>query len=321
VSDERPDLSALFAPPVTGRGPGPGGRRWAMVVGIVAGAAAVVAGFWVVRSTEGADVVAASPSTTTTTEAVAAPEEMAFPPGYVPVTDLVAVRPAAGVEADDTLIITMTTAVRRGLDPAHTTPFQSGRWTLETTGGYTLESGGTAFDPPVPGTFSVLFPLGGRTDAQPVRLVLDESWQRDDRYETVDLGTVELPFELAEPIDVDLGATTLGIDGLVIASDFASMHWFTTDGRLAVVSGYLEVGGGAQPRTYGPADPSRFDIYGGPVFVDPQGSSGVVEFRLRTPVADEGSTTGDGVLSLSITLVDATPVDVEFDVTGLVVDR
>jgi hypothetical protein len=223
------------------------------------------------------------------------------------------------LEANDTLFITVTTAVRRGFDPDQSAPFQSGRWTLETTGGYVLESAGSTFDFAVPGSFSVLFPLGGRTRAIPTVLRLHETWQRRDHFEPVDLGTVETPFELAEPIDVDLGSSTLRIDALVLAAEFGSMHWFMTDDRLAVVGGYITVGDQAQPRYwYADSGDLGFDPFGG-VFLDPRGSSGVVDFLVDSPGGEPAS--GPGALALNVTVVDALPASAEFDVTDLVIER
>ena len=145
---------------------------------------AFVAGSLVAQSddTTTADTLPQAASTTSAppTTAVSLPAEVAFPPGYEPITDLVAVKPTNGLEAHDTLFIAIDTAVRRGFEPSESAPFQSGRWSLETASGETLTSQGTVYDTTVPGTFSIVLPLEGRTEVIPTRLILLERWARDD---------------------------------------------------------------------------------------------------------------------------------------------
>jgi hypothetical protein len=328
MSDDGRDLANLLASPIREDDPAdrPRGEHWAIAVGIGVGALAVVAGFWVAQSTIDSPAIPEPVAVDTTvgvpsTLPPSAAGDVPFPPGYEPVTDLVAIKPVRGLEAHDTLFITVNTAVRRGFDPSRSAPFQSGRWTLQTSAGDVLSSAGTSFDMTVPGVFSILFPLEGRIGVQPTQLTLDQRWQRDEDFQSVDLEVDELPYELPEPIDVPLASSTMRIERLSLTSDGGELDWAMSNDRQAAVQLWLRLGNPSDPAMlYRGSGSETFGFFGRSVFADPEGTSGTVAL---VPVNTEssGELDGQAAIDLQVALFTAIPGNAVFDLSELPIDR
>lgn len=321
------DLGPLLSSPLSDNKSTTGGPLagwWPAVAGVAVGAIAIVAGFWVAQSSDQSTTTTAPVTTATaapSTITMPAADNAAFPPDYQPVTDFIALKPVSALEAHDTLFVTISTAVRRGLEPSESAPFQSGRWTLETSTGETLTSAGTATDMTVPGTFSIVFPLQGQTGIEPTLLRLEERWQRQDQSESLNLEDVELPYQLPGPIDVAIGPYSLRIDSLTLDSERGEMQWIMSDDRLATVQIWLTLGDPFQPTSfYRSTDSLGFGVFGPSVFTDPQGTTGTVELTPEPGIPDS-EPNGQATLDLHVTTITPLPGDAEFDLSQLNIDR
>lgn len=131
---------------------------WPLVAGLVLGGLIVTAGY--LAAGEGEEASAPQATTTSTAAPVAVPptEIDPFPPGYTAVNDRTAVRVERVLIRPEEAIVSMTVAVRRGLDADATAGFWGGTWELLTIDGGAVQSSTEAFDPLARGAFSVTFP-------------------------------------------------------------------------------------------------------------------------------------------------------------------
>ncbi len=211
----------------------PPGTVWAALAGLLVGGLVVLAGYWLA---DGGDATAMPEVTTTTsTEPVVAPpaDIDAFPPGYVAVNDRSAVRVERVLLRPDEAIVSMTVAVRRGLDPEATAGFWGGTWELLTGDGVAIPSEAEAFDPLAKGAFSVRFP-GSFTanDLEGIRLT-GEALRTTMALET---SMADQPLPFAEPesdrFDLD-GSVDLVIDTIDLQLEGGLIEWrFEGDDRV-----------------------------------------------------------------------------------------
>lgn len=204
----------------------PGWMTW--LGGLLAGALLVGVGY-VIGGSRSEPVIAA-----TTTIAVAppttAPAAVPYPDGYVPVTDLIALRPEFHVTNGSQLLIGFSTAVRRGFDPAMSETFTGGRWELELEDGTIIPS--TAYSIAPTGSVTVSFDLGSRKVQDVARIRMT-----DRGVPEVD----EFTFDATGPLPAGLSTTQrfavadgveLAIAPFELTADGATIEWSMTDPRI-----------------------------------------------------------------------------------------
>jgi hypothetical protein len=153
-----------------------------------------------------------------------------FPAGFTPVSDSEAVKPNRIIQYGDQLLVSMTSAVRRGLDPADVDPLIGGRWIIETASGIIMESLGMTFDDHIPGAFAVVFPMPPDGQLDFARLQLTERWQPVTESGEAAAGSIEgTPWRLEEPTDIDLATgMTVRVDQFDIEGAGGGGRWAVT---------------------------------------------------------------------------------------------
>lgn len=205
---------------------------WPLIVGVAIGVAGAIAGYWLASSETTAPADGAATTSTTAVTATVpsgAVEATAFPPGYVDVTDLVAVKPFAAVVVEDTIHVAFTTAVRRGFDQDQATPFNGGRWVLETVSGTEVESTGVASTYNAPGAFTVVFPWTEAVPPEPAVLRLVEGLTFFDDQGETDVPFTGLPMTVDAFTVAELPVTTVTVDDLTVTEDEAVLTWSSSD--------------------------------------------------------------------------------------------
>ncbi len=148
----------------------------AAIVGAVLAGGLLVLGGWALARSGDDEAPATTLAPPPTTVAVTAPPPLAgrseLPAGYTAVNDRLGVRPERILQRGDLLFVSLTTAVRSGLEAAGTAGFAGGRWELEVADGRRLEAADEAFDPLVPGALTVAFPIDAYDAADVVTLHL-----------------------------------------------------------------------------------------------------------------------------------------------------
>ena len=154
-----------------------------------------------------------------------------FPAGFTPVSDGEAVKPNRIIQYGDQLLVSMTSVVRRGLDPVDMDPLIGGRWILETASGSTMESIGMTFDDHIPGAFAVVFPMTPDGQLEFTRLQLTERWQPVTEGGESAAGSIEgIPWRLDEPTDINLAS------GMTVRVDLFDIEGVGGGGRWAVTN-------------------------------------------------------------------------------------
>jgi hypothetical protein len=154
-----------------------------------------------------------------------------FPAGFTPVSDGEAVKPNRIVQYGDQLLVSMTSVVRRGLDPAEVEPLIGGRWILKTASGGTVESIGMTFDDHIPGAFAVVFPVPAEGNVDPSHMQLVETWQPVPASGETDAGPIQgIPWHLDPPADINLSS------GMTVRVDQFDLEGVGGAGRWAVAS-------------------------------------------------------------------------------------
>ena len=318
MSDEQSPFDELLRSPwaPTPGEPGGKGRRapWSLVAGIAIGALAVIGGYAVAS---GGDATSAG-TTTTTTEVVltstpstglpVSEVPVDFPEGFVPVSDMTAVKPEYMVDTGDQLIIAFTTATRRGLTSSG--GFDGGDWVLTTATGAELTSSGIVYNTAVVGGFSVQFDKEG--DVTPRQLRLVDTWAMDSRDSTVEEPFTGIPTELSD-IEIDLGGgVSLSLD-LSLGESDGEATW-TLDGagdRGGSVQVFVVIGDQQNPSAYYFDNGSTFDFGSGVGDIATQGVTNLTRQEIGGVAADTMS------INATVTLIGTLPVDATFDLEGL----
>ncbi len=303
------DLSEILRSPLDE--PERSGPWWPLLAGLVLGALAVIGGYAVAAGDEAP--VSASP--TTSAEAPSAPVDLAelpFPPGYEPLSDVVAAKPVSATRVGDELFISVTTVFRRGFD-AQGVSLGGGSWVLETATGESLPSRGVVTDIGLEGVVSVVFPYPG--DVGLARLILVERWERDGRDGSVTVPVVEATGERTDVPAIDLGGgVALEVTRLELTERSGSVDWrlagSSLGGDVAVfvrasqdgqdLAGYFPSGG----------------FFFGEQVVRPI-TEGTVQLSRDQGLSGELSDATDLVIEATATLLTSFPADLSFDVSEL----
>jgi len=320
MTDEKAPFDDLLRSPFD---PAPGEVRppmrratWELVAGIAVGALAIIGGYSV-ASGDTTTVEATTTTTTiaTTTEApsttvVSGETGVAFPPGFVVVNDMKAIKPEYIIDTGDQLIVSFTTANRRGFEDA--AGFYGGDWVLETAADDELTAAGIISSPVVPGSFSVQFAKEG--EVVPERMYLVSKWEVDSRDGFIEVPFTGTPFESSD-ISVDLGGgVVLMLDQLTIGETSGQVSW-SFDGagdRGGFPSGlFVTVGPSSAPAAvYYPSD-GGFNLYDG---FDPSDVATSGTWNLARQ-GDAGTNEDTLSIEVSATLIGTLPVDLSFDLT------
>lgn len=299
----------------------------AFVIAMVVGAVAVVGGIWVARATGGATGQPVPTATSIVPVSTVEPsggesaplDEVAFPPGFVPVDGFVALSPVAALEVDGRLFVTMASAVRRGFDPGVATPFESGDWVLTTSDGDEIESESTTFDTGAPGSFSVVFPFDGSADAAPAILRLVGAWRRHTGFGMFEIGDVTVPYADEGPLTVDTDAGVVTIEDLTVDEFEGGLTWSVTGSRPAIVQAWVVLGGD-NGEVYRAIDAPRFAGFGRAYFTEPEGVTGDIAL-VRESNASVGDQPQPMTVQVDVTFLTRVRAAADFDVSGLSVDR
>lgn len=292
---------------------------WPVIVGLVLGAAAVLGGYVLTASDEAAPVTTTVAATTPPSDEPAGVpvDEVAFPPGYVPLTEVVALAPVSAIAVDEELLVGVSSVVRRGFDPEGGLTI-AGSWVLETAAGETITSTGAVVDPATPGLFSVIFSNPGDVELRTLRMI--ERWDPDPRSGSQTAAVEPLPGTVAGPVVLDLGGgVTLDVTDITIGERIADLTWElagTTRGGDVRVALRVQ-SDGADLGLYFPAG----DLFFTREALDPDETAGTIGLQRDQGLQGDLATATDIVIEADVTLVVGTPVDLEFDVTGIEVVR
>jgi hypothetical protein len=322
VSDDRSPFDELlqspFGEPSARREPRQAGAPWPLVVGIAIGAVAVLAGYLMASGAEATPAattagVASSTTTSTTTAAASVDGTVAFPPGFVPITELLAAKPEYAFDLGDDLVVGFTTATRRGFE--QTNGFDGGDWVLETAAGEQIAAVGTTFDFGVPGNFSVHFP--GAAESVPAGVKLVSLWNEDFRASSVDVPWTGPPFETGGlRIQFDDGISVT-LDRITLDDTSGEVAWSIqgVDGPGGLVQVFISDGSVPNPTPLYYDSGGSFDPFG----ISPLAGAAVQGVETLMPAEGGGDAGYPEVLSVdvSLNLVGSTPTDAEFDLAGL----
>ncbi len=319
MTDEQAPFDDLLRSPFD---PAPGEVRppmrrvpWELVAGIAIGALAIIGGYLVASGDTTTAETTTTTSIATTTEApsttvVSGETDVAFPPGFVEVNDMMGIKPEYIIDTGDQLIVSFITASRRGFEDA--AGFYGGDWVLETAAGEELTAAGVTTSPVVPGSFSVQFAKDG--EVVPERLYLVSKWEVDHRDGFIEIPFTGTPFESSD-ISVDLGGgIVLMLDQLTIGETSGQVSW-SFDGagdRGGALSGlFVTVGPSSAPAAIYYQSDGGFDPFGGFDSAD-VATSGTSNLARQ---GDAG--TNDDTLSIEVsaTLIGILPADFSFDLT------
>ncbi|MDH3756181.1 MAG: hypothetical protein OEU32_20135 [Acidimicrobiia bacterium] len=307
------DLSAILHSPLDE--PPPPSTWWPAVVGLLVGAAAVLGGYAVAGRDDATVPTTSVVSTTVTTvsSALVPLDEVAFPPGYRMLTEVVALAPVAAIAVDEELLIGVSFVARRGLDPEGVLP-ASGVWVLETAAGETIQSTGSVVDPATPGVFSVVFPNPGDVALRTLRMI--ERWNPDPRSGSQMVGVAPLPGSVAGPVAIDLGGgVTLNVSGINIGERTADLAWdLTGTTRGGDVNLALRVQeDGVDLAVYFPT----VDVFFSRDALDADDAAGTIGLQRDQGIQGDLATATHLVVDADVTLVVGTPTNLEFDVSDL----
>jgi hypothetical protein len=245
---------------------------WPLIAGVALGVAGALLGY-VIASSDTAPS-AAETTTTTTVTSPAAPSDdgstVAYPPGYIEVADLVAVRPVTAIVYGDSVHVAFSTAVRRGFDSTQSTPFNGGRWILETTDGLAVESRGVVTSFNSPGAFSIVFPWESDEPLEPATLRLVEGFNVAGNQDEATIPFEGLPATAESVEALELAGTTLVIDAISVTEDEAMLVWSSSAGTAVDPSftvSLVDSTGNGVAAWYGQGD----------FFFDPLGEQGMPE--------------------------------------------
>jgi hypothetical protein len=289
------------------------GPWWPVLAGLVLGALAVIGGYAVAAS--GDDAVAGVPTTTTTGE-TALPSvgvsDLPFPPGYEPISDVVAAKPEYATRVGDELFVAVTTVFRRGFD-AQGVSLDAGSWVLETATGEVLPSTAVVTDPGLDGVVSVVFPYPGEVGLS--RLVLVERWERDGRDGSATVAVEGAEAERTDVAAVDLGGgVVLDVDRLVLDQRSGTVHWTLSGSPLGgdVVVFVRARQDGQDLATFFPSGGFFFREQ-----VARPTSEGTIQLSRDQGVSGELADATELVIEASATLFAAFPANVSFDASDL----
>lgn len=322
VSDDRSPFDELlrspFSDPPATKETRSSSARWPVVAGIALGAVAVLLGYVVATGSESAiaattTLAAAATTAVPTTSGGAVADAVDFPPGFVPLTEMLAAKPEYTIEIGDDLVVGFTTATRRGFEQI--SGFDGGDWMLETAAGTEVAATGTAFDYGVPGNFSVRFPAVG--GSIPTRVKLVGLWRADNRHGIVDVPWSGPPFE-GGGVEIDLGGgISVSLDHIALDENGGEVTWALqgVGGPGGVVQLFISEGGTANPTTIYYDNGAGFDPFGGSRLAGAATDGVVVLSRQETGV--DGGTSDRVSIEATVTLVASTPADAEFDLSDL----
>ncbi len=310
---ERPDLTNILHSPLDE--PDPPVQWLPLIGGILAGGLVVIGAYLAAsgNSDHAAPGETTSPTAATTTTGVVDTDDVAFPPGFEPLTDVVGGKPVYAIEVDDELVVSIATAARRGVEADGS--FGGGEWALETAAGETVASSGVVFDAFLDGVFSVVFPAPDESGLRTLRLV--ERWSGDVRSGSATLEPVTLPGTVAGDVVVDLGGgVALRLSQLAVTEGGASLLWELTgaDAASQVNVTLRAVQGGDDLAFY-------FSVGSGPFFSARQRlerfTSGRIEMQREQGLEGEIAEATALVFDVDATLVVAVAGSAEWDVADL----
>lgn len=322
MSGDHPSLDGLlqspFDPLPSESSGGPGQAWWPIVAGVAIGALAVLAGYLL---TSGDSSAAATTSTSTTTTSTTsgptttvAPAEtpVAFPAGFVEVTEMIGIKPEYIIDAGDQLVVAFTSATRRGFES--TEGFDGGDWILETSAGEELTASGITTSVAVPGGFSVQFPKEGEVVPQRMRLVT--RWEIDRREGRLEIPFTGVPFEVGGN-SIDLGAgIAVSLDRITLSEFDGEVEWSLAGAgeRGGGVDLVITVGSELSPTAVYFPRVGGFNFFGGGAALDDIATEGTLPLTRQ----DQDGTREDTVsIEVFVTLVGTLPADAVFDLADV----
>ena len=281
---------------------------WGLLLALVVGAAIVLIGYRIADA-PGADAPTAVTTLPPTTAGPIAIAD-AFPAGFTPVDDSLAVKVVRiGMSGDD-LAVTLTSVSSRGLDATASTPFTGGRWTAVLRDGTTVAALGQHVDPATPGVVTALFDPAAVPEANLASLRLTERWfnQSAEVVQELDVSG-DLPWVMPERALLDLGdGVQLIVDSMELTETGGVVEWALTGGtalglvtlEVALEEGFFD----GRPRMMIPV--GRIDRF----FFDPATAVPEGRIELSGPTAADGQGIASGYATWSVRLTVTAPADV-----------
>ncbi len=291
----------------------PRAAPWGMLIALVVGATIVLAGFTLANG--GADEEA-SPTTTVAPPTSAPTVVAAFPAGYTPIDDAVAVRVVRIGQSGDDLAVTLTSVAARNVDGAASTPFTGGRWAAVLRDGSTVPALGQIVDEGTPGVVTALFDPAEVPEEDLVAIRLSERWFNQQTGTEQELEITELPWVMPEPEVLDLGdGNQLVVSSLELTETGGVAEWSLVGGpALGVVSLEVALEEGffdGQPRMMIPI--GRIDRF----FFDPATAVPEGRIELSGPTAAGGIGIARGTALWSARLTVTAPAEAEIPIPDL----
>ncbi len=224
MTDPSYDLADILRSPLEPeRDERPRSRGWgATLAAFVLAAAATAAVVLALGRGEGAEPVAAAPTTAAPTTVAAVESRPAFPAGYTPIDDLVAVRPEEPQREDDRLLVPFTMVVARDAVVGDVARPLGGVWELRTAGDAVL-SRRIVFDARRPSVFAAEFPT---VEGEIESLMLVERWEGRQVATAVEFPWPGLGNPLPTPVVIDLGeGASLSLTHIALGNFFGQVRW------------------------------------------------------------------------------------------------
>lgn len=288
------------------------GASWSSAV---PGAAVGLLLGWILTLAGGEDVAPPTTSEATTTSPPGVAVTADYPPDYTELAPGVAASGSQVVLDDGSIVVAFTTATQRGIDPEEVAWPIGGSWLLESESGATLESARVVNGRFSPAAFAVHFPteqsIGDSAFTQ-ARLI--ERWDVAEISGSIEIPFREEPFAIEEPLAVPIGQSlTLIISRLELGRFLAAAEWQTTGAELGTtvqMTIRLLDADGALVGSY-----ERF-----PEVREP-GAGGMLEFSWSEPFPSDQEGAVTVAVDYTVGVVEAVPVSLAFDLTGVPVGR
>jgi hypothetical protein len=239
-----------------------------------------------------------------------------FPAGYVEIVPELAAKPSELIRGDETIILSFTTAVKRGSDPLNATWPIGGTWWLEAASGTGVESSRVILGRFSPGVFAVEFPAAPFVgESEFARVMMIERWDHPEITGSVTVPFTGEPFAMSEPVTTPVDQeTTLILDELELGRFLGRVAWTLEGPRQPIGRVLVTV-------TLLDADGTRVGSYGAfPEVLDPA-QRGVTEILWQEPFPSSQEGAISAVAEYSVGVVEVAASDLTFDLTDVAIGR
>lgn len=254
---------------------------------------------------------------TTTTELAVVVDVVTpdYPDGYIELAPGLGAKVSELIVDEETITMSVNTVVARGGDVFAPIWPVGGLWWLESGSGTMVESSRVVLGRFSPGVFSVEFPaapFNGETQFAEASLV--ERWDQQQLTGSVEMPFLGEPFIAPEPVTITASQdVTLIVPALELGRFLGKVEWILVGpedgGRVDLVAVLLDGEG---------VEVGRYDSF--PNLLDP-GDHGVSEIISSRSFRDAQEGAETVVLEYTVSVVEVTPVAVNFDLGAVPIGR